>query len=66
MQEALDKAARGRTTVAIAHRLSAIQNADVIFVFQNGMIVESGNHADLFAKRGLYHDLVVEQNINAP
>ncbi|XXQ31746.1 ABC transporter transmembrane region [Plasmodiophora brassicae] len=66
VQEALDKAARGRTTVAIAHRLSAIQNADVIFVFQNGMIVESGNHADLFAKRGLYHDLVVEQNINAP
>ncbi|KAK9327450.1 P-loop containing nucleoside triphosphate hydrolase protein [Lipomyces starkeyi] len=49
VQDALDKAAKGRTTIAVAHRLSTIQNADVIFVFENGRILEYGTHQQLLA-----------------
>ena len=45
---------RGRTSLVIAHRLSTVQNADVIFVVDDGKIVESGTHADLIARPGLY------------
>ncbi|PQP94252.1 hypothetical protein Pyn_33834 [Prunus yedoensis var. nudiflora] len=44
VQEALDKAAVGRTTIIIAHRLSTIRNADVIAVVQNGQVMETGSH----------------------
>ncbi|KAL2915805.1 hypothetical protein HK105_204752 [Polyrhizophydium stewartii] len=63
VQEALDKAAKGRTTIAVAHRLSTIQKADVIFVLKDGAVVEQGTHDELFARRGLYHELVVQQNL---
>ncbi|HEY8321808.1 MAG TPA: ABC transporter ATP-binding protein [Candidatus Baltobacteraceae bacterium] len=54
IQAALEIAMRGRTSLVIAHRLSTVQNADVIFVVDDGRIVESGTHAELIAKPGLY------------
>jgi ATP-binding cassette, subfamily B, bacterial len=61
VQQALDTAARGRTTIAIAHRLSTVVNADVIFVVAAGEIVERGTHAELMAARGRYFDLYAQQ-----
>ncbi|KAK9474340.1 P-loop containing nucleoside triphosphate hydrolase protein [Dipodascopsis tothii] len=58
VQAALDAAAKGRTTVAVAHRLSTIQNADVIYVFDEGVVTESGTHQQLLAARGKYYELV--------
>lgn len=63
VQAALDAAARGRTTIAVAHRLSTIQKADVIYVFDQGTIVESGTHAELVHKRGRYFELVNLQSL---
>jgi ATP-binding cassette subfamily B protein len=54
IQEALDVVMRGRTSLVIAHRLSTIVNADVIFVVENGRIVESGSHVVLLARNGPY------------
>lgn len=65
VQEALDAASKGRTTLTIAHRLSTIQNADIIFVFKDGAVVEEGTHKELFVKRGVYYDLVVQQDLEA-
>jgi len=61
VQEALDAAARGRTTLSIAHRLSTVIAADVIHVVEAGRIVESGTHAELLAAGGLYAELAAEQ-----
>ncbi|MBB2974813.1 ATP-binding cassette subfamily B protein [Microbacterium endophyticum] len=61
VQEALDAAANGRTTITIAHRLSTVIGADLIHVVDHGHIVESGTHAQLLAEGGLYADLVAEQ-----
>ncbi|MET0734772.1 MAG: ABC transporter ATP-binding protein [Microbacterium sp.] len=61
VQEALDAAARGRTTLSIAHRLSTVIAADVIHVVEAGRIVESGTHASLLAAGGLYAELAAEQ-----
>lgn len=61
VQAALDAAAKGRTTIAVAHRLSTIQNADLICVFDGGRVVESGTHDKLLEKRGIYHQLVQMQ-----
>ncbi|KAK9472063.1 P-loop containing nucleoside triphosphate hydrolase protein [Dipodascopsis tothii] len=61
VQAALDAAAKGRTTIAVAHRLSTIQDADVIFVFDAGKIVESGTHQELLALGGKYFELVQMQ-----
>jgi ATP-binding cassette subfamily B protein len=54
IQEALDKIARGRTTIAVAHRLSTIANSDVIYVLGNGGIAEQGTHTELLRKDGAY------------
>ncbi|XP_064832046.1 bile salt export pump [Oncorhynchus masou masou] len=62
VQEALDKARMGRTTITIAHRLSTIRNADVIIGFEHGRAVESGKHNDLLEKKGVYFTLVTLQN----
>jgi ATP-binding cassette, subfamily B (MDR/TAP), member 1 len=63
VQAALDKAAKGRTTIAVAHRLSTIQKADVIYVFDQGKIVEAGTHSDLMKKGGRYSELVNLQSL---
>lgn len=62
VQSALDDAARGRTTIAIAHRLSTVVNADVIFVVEAGRLVERGTHAELLAAGGSYARLFAEQS----
>ena len=61
VQEALDKAREGRTTITIAHRLSTIKDADVILVFEKGVIVEKGRHEELLELNGLYFNLVKAQ-----
>lgn len=61
VQKALDEAARGRTTIAVAHRISSIQNADIIYVLHNGVVVEQGTHASLLSKKGRYADLASRQ-----
>ncbi len=63
VQAALDAAARGRTTIAVAHRLSTIQKADVIYVFDAGRVCESGTHAELVGRRGKYFELVNLQSL---
>jgi ATP-binding cassette subfamily C protein len=54
---ALNDFLRDRTTLIIAHRLSAVKHADRILVFENGRIEEEGDHASLMAQGGLYHKL---------
>ncbi|XP_034030717.1 ATP-binding cassette, sub-family B (MDR/TAP), member 4 [Thalassophryne amazonica] len=61
VQEALDQARQGRTCIVVAHRLSTIQNADRIAVFQQGVVVEQGTHHQLLAKKGVYYTLVTTQ-----
>lgn len=63
VQAALDKAAKGRTTIAVAHRLSTIQKADIIYVFDQGRIVEQGTHSELMRKNGRYAELVNLQSL---
>lgn len=57
VQEALDHLMKNRTTIVIAHRLSTIKNADEIYVLKEGQIVESGQHASLYAQGGYYTKL---------
>ena len=57
VQEALEELMHGRTTICIAHRLLTIQNTDVIVVLERGQIVETGKHAKLLARGGVYQKL---------
>ncbi len=62
IQAGLNQLMQGRTTFVIAHRLSTIRRADQILVVEGGMIVERGNHAELFAMGGRYYDLYTRQH----
>lgn len=64
VQQALDEAASQRTTVAVAHRLSTIKGASVIFVFGGGRVVESGTHEELLALRGRYFEMARAQSLD--
>ncbi|MBE7219157.1 MAG: ABC transporter ATP-binding protein [Caulobacteraceae bacterium] len=64
VQAALDRLMVGRTVVMIAHRLSTVRNADRIYVIDAGRVVESGAHAELVARGGLYSRLARAQNLD--
>jgi ATP-binding cassette, subfamily B (MDR/TAP), member 1 len=66
VQQALDTAAKGRTTIAVAHNLRTVQKADMIYVLENGAVVESGRHDELMAVNGVYTELVSLQNLAQP
>jgi ATP-binding cassette subfamily B protein len=57
IQGALDNLIRGRTTLAIAHRLSTLRRADRLVVLDRGEVVEEGNHEELLARKGAYFRL---------
>ena len=63
VQDALDKAREGRTSIVIAHRLSTIYNADHIAVIKGGKVAEVGTHSKLLAMKGLYYKLNCYQMI---
>lgn len=56
---------KGRTTILIAHRISTIQNADIIMVLEEGEAVEIGNHNELMAKNGIYRSMFEKQQLEA-
>ena len=62
IQEALSRLVKGRTTFAIAHRLSTLRNADRLVVFEEGKIVEVGTREQLLARHGVYWKLVDMQS----
>ena len=57
VQEALETAQVGRTSITIAHRLSTIMDSDRIFVLERGQVAECGTHSELLARKGIYHNL---------
>ncbi|KAI4717990.1 multidrug resistance-like protein [Aureobasidium sp. EXF-10727] len=63
IKEAVDGASVDRTTIVVAHRLSTVQNADRIFVFDDGRVLEVGSHAELVAQGGLYASMVKAQTL---
>lgn len=63
VQEALQRASASRTTIAIAHRLSTVKAADIIYVLNEGHVVESGKHQELVTLGGIYADLLSMQGL---
>ncbi|XEC96329.1 ABC transporter ATP-binding protein [Paenibacillus tarimensis] len=61
IQEALKRVTRNRTTIAIAHRLSTLKNADRLLVLEKGEIAEIGTHNELMLKQGIYYNLIMAQ-----
>ena len=57
IQKSLAKLQEGRTTIAIAHRLSTLRDADMLAVVENGRVVEYGTHAELIQQKGQYYTL---------
>jgi ATP-binding cassette subfamily B protein len=57
IQRSLEKITKNRTTIAIAHRLSTVRNADCIYVMEHGKLVEQGQHEQLLEKQGIYASL---------
>ena len=60
----LKKLSKNRTTIVIAHKLSSIKDADVIFVMEDGKLVELGTHSELVKKKKHYANMVKTQNSN--
>ncbi|KAJ2122291.1 hypothetical protein IW147_003587 [Coemansia sp. RSA 720] len=63
VQKVLDEAPKEHITLTVAHRLSTIQDCDMIVVFKNGRIVEHGTHDEPLALKGTYHLLVEQQSL---
>ncbi|KFH63172.1 hypothetical protein MVEG_11207 [Podila verticillata NRRL 6337] len=63
VQAALDNASAGRSTIVVAHRLSTIMNADIIYVMEKGIVIESGTHKSLLEKESAYAELVAKQQL---
>jgi ABC-type uncharacterized transport system ATPase subunit len=63
VHEALEAKSRGRTTIVVAHRLSSIAKADRIYVLECGRLIETGTHAELVQKRGMYRELLRMQSL---
>ena len=61
IQKALERLTKGRTTFAIAHRLSTLKNADRLLVIDNHRIAEIGSHEELIAQKGIYYGLIKAQ-----
>lgn len=66
VQQALDLASKGRTTIVVSHRLSAIRGADKIVFIHEGKVLEEGSHDDLMALEGAYYNMVRAGDINMP
>ncbi|TPX08939.1 uncharacterized protein E0L32_009643 [Thyridium curvatum] len=64
IQATFERVAKGRTTVAVAHRLSTIQRADVIYVLGEGRVLEKGSHAELLRQRGVYWNMCQSQALD--
>ena len=62
VEEALEEASKGRTTIVIAHKLSTIVGADVSVVIDNGRVVELGSHSELMKQEGMYYKLMLKQS----
>lgn len=65
IQDALDRLIQGRTTIAIAHRLSTLSNADRLIVLDKGKVAEVGTHTELLNRKGVYYNLVMAQRQTA-
>ncbi|MCL2377743.1 MAG: ABC transporter ATP-binding protein/permease [Defluviitaleaceae bacterium] len=65
IQESLNRITKGRTTIAIAHRLSTLRNADRLVVLNEGGVAEVGTHSELLRKKGFYYNLVMAQRQNS-
>ena len=64
VQNALNNARKGRTTIIIAHRLTTIRDADLILVFSDGNVVEQGTHEELMKlDQGIYRELATQSNL---
>ena len=57
VQKAFEEMAAGKTVIMIAHRLTTIKNADMIYVFDKGKVAEEGRHDELIQKHGLYEKM---------
>ncbi|KAK3068576.1 hypothetical protein LTS18_000602 [Coniosporium uncinatum] len=64
VQAALERASGGRTTIAVAHRLSTVKDFSKILVFDKGKIAESGTHVELLRKRGMYYEMCLGQSLD--
>ncbi|KAI0015981.1 ABC transporter-like protein [Xylariomycetidae sp. FL0641] len=64
VQAVLERTRQGRTMVVVAHRLSTVQNADIIFVLGDGHVIESGTHLSLLQKRGVYYSMCQAQALD--
>ena len=62
IQAAIDALVKGRTTIAIAHRLSTLRNADNLIVIENGRVTEQGTHVELARRKGTYYKLLQLQS----
>ncbi len=63
MQAAFERVAKGRTTVAVAHRLATIQGADIIYVLGEGKVLEKGTHTELLKQKGVYWHMVCRDRV---